>query len=106
MDYPLTEDSQVTSLRKIDGFIEANSLKLSYRQWQGKASTPAFLLIHGLASGLRIWDFVAAQLVQLTGGQAIAFHQPGHRLSAKPDTGYDPRPILSDDHWACTAVEL
>ena len=106
MDYPLTEDSQVTSLRKIDGFIEANSLKLSYRQWQGKASTPAFLLIHGLASGLRIWDFVAAQLVQLTGGQAIAFDQRGHGLSDKPDTGYDAAQIVSDDHGLVTALKL
>jgi len=93
-----------------DGFVTVgDNLKLSYRHWSAvKAGNtqPVFLLIHGLASGLRIWDFVAAELVRLTGGTVVAFDQRGHGLSDKPDMGYDNAQIVADDFQLATALKL
>jgi pimeloyl-ACP methyl ester carboxylesterase len=44
------------------------------------------VLLHGLASSLRIWDFVAPILAQRF--RVVAVDQRGHGLSTKPDDGY------------------
>ncbi len=90
-----------------DGFVTvSDNLKLSYRQWEAGNNQPSFLLIHGLASGLRIWEFVAAELVRLTGGTVVALDQRGHGLSDKPDRGYDNAQIVADDFGLATALKL
>jgi len=86
-------------------------LRISYRRWylaegQTRADVPPFLLIHGLASARRIWDFTAPLLVQATGSTAIAIDQRGHGLSDKPDTGYTLQQIVADDHQLALALQL
>lgn len=91
------------------GKVTINSLNLSYRRWfsqAGKAENPPFLLIHGLASGLRIWDFVAPELARLTNSEVVALDQRGHGLSDKPDSGYDNAQIVSDDFGLATQLNL
>lgn len=96
---------------KTDGFVEANGLKISYRSWTNPnanktQNNPPFLLIHGLASALRIWDLVAPPLVQATDSQVVALDQRGHGVSDKPDTGYDNNQIVADDYKLATSLNL
>src|SRR4051794_36538361 len=67
-------------------------LALHYRDWGG-AGRP-ILLLHGLASSARIWDFVAPLLRDR--GRVVALDARGHGASAKPDTGYDYASIIAD----------
>jgi len=68
--------------------------------------TPFFLL-HGLASGLRIWDKVAVELLWLTNTPYVeAIDQRGHGLSEKPDTGYNTEQIVEDDFDFASASDL
>ena len=53
-----------------------------------EATSPPFLLVHGLASNCRTWDGVAARLVDL-GHPVAAVDLRGHGQSDKPDDGYD-----------------
>ncbi len=47
-----------------------------------------FLCVHGLASNCRMWDGVAARLVEL-GHPVVAVDLRGHGQSDKPERGYD-----------------
>ncbi len=69
------------------------NIHLNHRTW-GDPSSPPLLLIHGLASTLRIWDFVAPILAERY--FVAAYDQRGHALSDKPDDGYDLPTMLSD----------
>lgn len=101
-----------------DAFISSNGnsalnvvQSMSYRHWsvpqnQRRENAPPFLLIHGLASARRIWDFTAPLLVQRTGGTATAIDQRGHGLSDKPATGYDTAQIVMDDYHLAQALHL
>lgn len=89
------------------GKVTVNGLTMGYRRWPGQNNqNPPFLLIHGLASGLRIWDFVAPELSRLTGAAVVALDQRGHGLSDKPDNGYDNAQIVADDFGLATALNL
>lgn len=52
------------------------------------------VLLHGLASTHRIWDFVAPLLAQ--DFRVVALDQRGHGESAKPDGGYDFATVAAD----------
>lgn len=54
-----------------------------------------FLLVHGLASHARLWDGVAAHLVE-RGHEAIAVDLRGHGRSSKPDGPYDIPTVAGD----------
>ena len=69
------------------------NLELNYRTW-GTATDPPLVLIHGLASTLRIWDYVAPILAQRY--FVLAYDQRGHALSGKPANGYDLPTMLAD----------
>jgi pimeloyl-ACP methyl ester carboxylesterase len=56
---------------------------------------PAFLLVHGLASNLRLWDGVAARLAA-AGHRVVAVDLRGHGRSDKPDGGYDVGTVAAD----------
>jgi pimeloyl-ACP methyl ester carboxylesterase len=68
----------------------------------GAPSGPPFLLVHGLASNARLWDGVAADLVEL-GHAAYTVDLRGHGRSSKPDGPYDV-PTVADDLAALIAI--
>jgi pimeloyl-ACP methyl ester carboxylesterase len=65
----------------------ADGVSLHLRRWPGSRS-PAFLLVHGLASNARLWDAVAKRL-SAAGHPAYAVDLRGHGDSDLPPTGYD-----------------
>lgn len=64
-----------------------------------------FLLVHGLASNLRLWDGVARRLAA-AGHAVAAIDQRGHGHSDKPDDGYDYATVTADLVAASTALGL
>jgi pimeloyl-ACP methyl ester carboxylesterase len=54
-----------------------------------------FVLVHGLASNLRLWDGVRGELVA-GGHRVVAVDLRGHGTSPKPDTGYDVPTVAAD----------
>jgi len=77
-------------------------IKLHYRVWEGEGKP--FVLVHGLASTLRIWDFVAPLLTERF--TVIAYDQRGHAGSDKPHTGYDLPTMVEDLAGLVDALEL
>jgi lipase len=83
----------------VDSFISVNGVRLHYRRWspaRARPGLPPILLLHGLASAARIWDFVAPLLAE-QGYEVFALDQRGHGESDKPETGYDFATIVADD---------
>ncbi len=65
--------------------LSGRGIRLHYRDWGGAGET--VLLLHGLSSSSRIWDWTAPLL---TGDfRVIALDLRGHGLSDCPDDGYD-----------------
>jgi pimeloyl-ACP methyl ester carboxylesterase len=58
-------------------------------------ATPPFLLVHGLASNARMWDGVAARLVE-AGATALTVDLRGHGRSSKPEGPYDVPTVAGD----------
>jgi pimeloyl-ACP methyl ester carboxylesterase len=94
----------------VDDFVHANGLRLHYRRWS--PSTPApdqslspIVLLHGLASAARIWDFVAPLLAG-RGYVVTAFDQRGHGESDKPDGDYGFATIIADDFAAFQSLGI
>ncbi len=54
-----------------------------------------FLLVHGLASNLHLWDGVAEELAD-RGHAVVAVDLRGHGHSDKPETGYDLATVAGD----------
>lgn len=54
-----------------------------------------FLLVHGLASNLRLWDGVAERLAG-RGHHVVSVDLRGHGRSDKPDEGYDLTTVTDD----------
>jgi non-heme chloroperoxidase len=88
-------------------------------RWGDPAAAP-FVLVHGLASNVRLWDGVAEQLHAL-GHTVIGLDQRGHGRSDAPETGYDldtavadllgvirtlglERPVLAGQSWGGNVV--
>jgi pimeloyl-ACP methyl ester carboxylesterase len=69
-------------------------VELEVARWGGGGAVP-FVLVHGLASNLRLWDGVGASLAG-RGFDAVAVDQRGHGLSDKPDDGYDFATVADD----------
>ena len=100
------------SIKPLDGYVSANGLKLHYLRWSSPASSPAsspknlpIVLLHGLASAARIWDFVAPLLVE-RGYTVTALDQRGHGESDKPESGYNFAMIIADDMAAMKALDI
>ena len=82
----------------------ADGVALAADVWPapGAASdAPTFVLVHGLASNARLWDGVAARLVD-RGLPAVTVDLRGHGRSSKPDGPYDV-PTVADDVAALIA---
>src|SRR2546430_4870110 len=91
-----------------DDFIPVNGLRLHYRRWSPAKpgpNLPPILLLHGLASAARIWDFVAPLLVE-RGYTVTALDQRGHGESDKPESGYNFATIIADDMAAMKALDI
>ena len=71
-----TPDDTYLTLRLSDGA----PIRLHYLDWGG--SGLPIILLHGLASSARIWDFTAPLLAERF--RALALDQRGHGLSDKP----------------------
>lgn len=95
-------------------------LRLATRSWEGAATPPVFVLLHGLASNARLWDGVARRLAA-AGHAVVAVDQRGHGRSDAPDDGYDfatvtddlrlllqrrgiARPVLAGQSWGGNVV--
>ena len=103
-----------------DEWTRYGGLRMHVRNWGGEGRP--VVLLHGLASTCRIWDFVAPILA--CDFAVIAVDQRGHGDSGKPDHGYDfasvgrdvaallegrgiERPVLVGHSWgADVALEL
>lgn len=103
-----------------DEWTHYGGLRMHVRNWGGEGSP--VVLLHGLASTCRVWDFVAPILAQKF--SVIAVDQRGHGDSGKPDHGYEfasvggdvaamlegrgiQRPVLVGHSWgADVALEL
>jgi pimeloyl-ACP methyl ester carboxylesterase len=98
------EQGVIEQVQWVQGkFTRPDGIALNYRYWdnvyEGLVNyRHPFLLLHGLASGLRIWDKVAVELVKRTAVQVLTLDQRGHGLSDKPDSGYTTSQIVEDDH--------
>jgi pimeloyl-ACP methyl ester carboxylesterase len=64
-------------------YVLLNGLRFHYLNWGGDGRP--VVLLHGLASNARIWDFVAPHLVQ-AGFRVFAFDQRSHGLTDPPIT--------------------
>lgn len=71
----------------------AEGVALQVHRWSG-AGTP-FLLVHGLASNLHMWDGVAESLAA-RGHPVVAVDLRGHGRSDKPERGYDLATVAGD----------
>ena len=103
-----------------DEWTRYDGLRMHVRNWGGEGRP--LVLLHGLASTCRIWDFVAPLLAK--DFAVIAADQRGHGDSGKPEQGYDfarvgrdveallegrsiHRPVLIGHSWgADVALEL
>jgi pimeloyl-ACP methyl ester carboxylesterase len=103
-----------------DAYVKLGSgLRLHYLDWGG--SGRPLILLHGLASSCRIWDFTAPLLAEHF--HVFAVDQRGHGLSDKPssytfaDANADlagfieklglERPVIAGHSWGgCIAVQL
>jgi pimeloyl-ACP methyl ester carboxylesterase len=96
------------SIKPLDGYVSANVLRLHYLRWSSPTSSPEKLpivLLHGLASAARIWDFVAPLLAE-RGYTVTALDQRGHGESDKPESGYNFATIIADDMAAMKALDI
>jgi pimeloyl-ACP methyl ester carboxylesterase len=87
------------SIIPIDEFISIHQLRFHICRWsptRAEPTMPPIVLLHGLASATRIWDFVAPLLAE-QGYEVVALDQRGHGESDKPDDGYDFATIVADD---------
>ena len=73
----------------------APGVTLHVEQWSGNASAAPFVLVHGLASNIRLWDGVAERLHAL-GHTVIGVDQRGHGRSDSPDAGYELDTAVAD----------
>ena len=82
-------------------------ISLHIREWRTDqaSASPAFVLLHGLASNASTWDGVAA-ILAAQGHRVVAVDQRGHGLSDKPDAGYDFATVVDDLKALLETLEL
>jgi len=64
--------------------LPARGVRLHYRDWGGNGAP--MLLLHGLSSNSRIWDWTAPLLADRF--RVVALDQRGHGLADVPEAGY------------------
>ncbi len=73
----------------------APGIGLHAEHWNGDPAGSAFVLVHGLASNVRLWDGVAERL-HAAGHTVVGIDQRGHGRSDTPDGGYDLETAVAD----------
>src|SRR5262249_6038043 len=92
----MTEHTEVSVTAAVARRIEvAPGVFLHAEQRMGERAAAPFVLVHGLASNVRLWDGVAAHLHAL-GHTVVAIDQRGHGRSDAPDSGYDLATAIAD----------
>jgi pimeloyl-ACP methyl ester carboxylesterase len=98
----------------------APGVALNVEHRRGRTDLAPFVLVHGLASNLRLWDGVA-QGLHARGHTVVAVDQRGHGRSDAPESGYDldtavadllallqalglERPVLAGQSWGGNVV--
>lgn len=98
----------------------APGVTLHAERREGAPGRTPFILIHGLASNLRLWDAVAERLAA-DGHPILTVDQRGHGRSDAPEIGYDldtavddlravlaasrlPRPVVVGQSWGGNVV--
>lgn len=117
----MTKPSNASAVAPVERRVAVGpDVTLHIEEWRGDAAAAPFVLVHGLASNLRLWDGVAERL-HATGHTVIAVDQRGHGRSDAPDAGYDldtavadllalietlglDRPILAGQSWGGSVV--
>lgn len=84
-----------------DSFVNLNGIRLHLVDWSGTGQP--ILLVHGLASNAKIWNFVAPELAKSF--RVAAIDQRSHGVSSEPQDGkYGFEAVCSDLHEACTSL--
>jgi pimeloyl-ACP methyl ester carboxylesterase len=100
--------------------LVAPDVALHVEERRGDPAATPFVLVHGLASNVRLWDGVAERLHAL-GHTVVAIDQRGHGRSDAPEGGYDlatavddllaligalglERPVLAGQSWGGNVV--
>ena len=73
----------------------APDVGLHVERREGDPGATPFVLVHGLASNLRLWDGVAEYL-RARGHTVVALDQRGHGRSDAPESGYDMDTVVAD----------
>jgi len=102
----MTEHTDVSVTAPVERRIEVEpGVFLHAEQRTGERAAAPFVLVHGLASNIRLWDGVAAYLHAL-GHTVVAIDQRGHGRSDAPDSGYDLATAIGDLRALIGALEL
>lgn len=83
-------------------YLLFNNLRFHYLNWGGEGRP--LVLVHGLASNARIWDFVAPLLTAHF--RVLALDQRSHGLTDPAESGFDFATITRDLHAFIEALDL
>jgi pimeloyl-ACP methyl ester carboxylesterase len=83
----------------------APGVALHVERRDGRPEAPPFVLVHGLASNLRLWDGVAEAL-HARGHTVVAVDQRGHGRSDAPESRYDMDTAVGDLRAILDALAL
>ena len=86
-------------------YLLLKDLRLHYLRWQGSQPGRSAVLLHGLASNARIWEWVAPHLAQ-AGYTVYALDARGHGLTDSPDGSYGFETFRRDLDEFLAACEL
>jgi pimeloyl-ACP methyl ester carboxylesterase len=78
-----------------DGIVEANGLRIHYREWAPVRAIGTVVLAHGVGSSSHIWDLVGP-LLSADSLRVLALDQRGHGETDQPSTGYDFPTVVAD----------
>jgi pimeloyl-ACP methyl ester carboxylesterase len=116
----MSQHAEHTGAARAQHVAVAPGVALHVEERRGRADAAPFILVHGLASNLRLWDGVAGEL-HARGHTVVAVDQRGHGRSDTPESGYEldtavadllaltealglARPVLAGQSWGGNVV--